>query len=227
MAPDLPHQKRIARPSHFLPWKILTVRLSSFAGATMRRREWEAWTTSIGEAVLRGVFTETPDAGVAAGDKWHTVSPTFGFDRGGDGTTTPASAATRTASVGAETARRPHRPPAARQKRAPWRSDRLLPRPPEPRTVAPGGCRCGGRRCGDGAIAAPHRGMAAAALRAAIAGASLAERRGAEAPRADPMPPPLPKTSRPPLPIVTNPLLGKAAGVATVSVPPLIVVPPV
>ena len=61
---------------------------------------------------------------------------------------------------------------------------------------------------------------------AADARATAPESTGDEAASSDPMPAPVPNTSRPPAAIVTKPLPANALGAAMSSVPPLTVVPP-
>ena len=72
-------------------------------GATLDA-EGEEETASIKETAVRCASSEKLDARIAFGGRSNSVTLAVGFDRVADGATTPAGAATRTASGGATAA---------------------------------------------------------------------------------------------------------------------------
>ena len=217
--------------------------------------EGEAETASIEDAVASCVSSEKLDARIAFGGKGNKVNLAAGFARGVEGTTTPASAARRTAAVGPNVADAA----ADGKSTAPAACGPLKTASCEAiaccKATAPGVATAPAVATATGAAAPPGLDVAldaaaatttaalldavglldAVTLLAVVAATAAAlrdvveslEEVGDEAVRIAPIPAPVPNTSRPPAAIVTNPLPASALGAAMSSVPPLTVVPPV
>ena len=209
----------------------------------------EAETASIEDAVASCVSSEKLDARIAFGGKGNKVNLAAGFARGVEGTTTPASAARRTAAVGPDVADAA----ADGKATAPAACGPLKTASCEAiaccKATAPGVATAPVVATATGAAAPPGVDVALDAAAATTTAALLAvvalldavaataaalrdvveslEEVGDEAARIAPIPAPVPNTSRPPAAIVTNPLPDNALGAAMSSVPPLTVVPPV